>query len=303
MWILSSATTTTFKLRRLTTGIFSPLKFMSNSYSMLFGTTASPCKKSAKRPVCNRVSVSACALTRTCTHCMSADYVDVPKLPRSRPGTQRQEKCCCLCVFVLGAIIVSLAPRASHACACRVCIHVRTYLLKWYTYVDLYYDTYRGTTGICITVNNVCMSTKNNVHLEIMSCRVLFYQPLHVHQDRKSNSRAPLKTQKSAHFSLVSFSFYYPRSRRGVERIRQGEGRWSCPLKTAFERIDTTENFQFRESHTEAGTDKNADQIPVPSKSRTIVYILYVKYDIRCSWLGAHRHTRDHSRTFGRGAS
>ena len=43
----------------------------------------------------------------------------------------------------------------------------------------------------------------------------------------------------------------------------QGKGRWSRPPKTALERSDFSEKFQFRESDTEAETKKNADQIPV----------------------------------------
>ena len=76
--------------------------------------------------------------------------------------------------------------------------------------------------------------------------------------------RNGLKTQKFAHFSLLSLSLH-PCSRRGAERIRQGEGRWSRPPKTAHERSDLTEKFQSRESHTtEAETKKTPDQIPVP---------------------------------------
>ena len=49
------------------------------------------------------------------------------------------------------------------------------------------------------------------------------------------------KYKKKAHSSLVLLSVY-PRSRRGAERIRQGEERWSRPLKTALERSYLTEN-------------------------------------------------------------
>ena len=113
---------------------------------------------------------------------------------------------------------------------------------------------------------------KYDVNLEIVSCQVLLYQPLHVHEDPENNWRVPFKIQFYAHFSLVSLSVH-PRSRGGAERIRQGEGRWSRPPKTALERSDLTEKFQYRESHTEAKTKKKPDQIPVPSKTIVIIYI------------------------------
>ena len=56
-----------------------------------------------------------------------------------------------------------------------------------------------------------------------------------------------------ARVSLVPLSIH-PRSRRCAEQMGQGEGRWSRPLNTAFERSDLTEKFQFRDSHTEAET-------------------------------------------------
>ena len=72
-----------------------------------------------------------------------------------------------------------------------------------------------------------------------------------------------------ARFSLVALSIH-PRSRRGAERTGQGEGRWSRPPKTALERSDLTEKFQFRESHTEAETRETPDQIP---EKRIVIYM------------------------------
>ena len=46
----------------------------------------------------------------------------------------------------------------------------------------------------------------------------------HVRQDPKNNWRVPFKLHFFARFSLVSLSIH-PHSRRGAERIRQGEGR------------------------------------------------------------------------------
>ena len=83
-----------------------------------------------------------------------------------------------------------------------------------------------------------------------------------------------LKIQHFCNFSLVSLSVY-PRSRRGAGRIRQGEGRRSLPPKTALERSDLTEKFQFQKSHTEAETKKTPDQIPVPSKKES--FYIYVR--------------------------
>ena len=111
--------------------------------------------------------------------------------------------------------------------------------------------------GIFFTVNSICFGTKYDTNLEIMSCQVLCYQPLHthVHQDPKNSWRVPFKIQIFERFSLVSLSIH-PRSRRGAERITQGEGRWSHPPKTALERSDLTEQLQLRASHTDAETKK-----------------------------------------------
>ena len=50
------------------------------------------------------------------------------------------------------------------------------------------------------------------------------------------------------------------RSRPYMERIRQGEGGWSRPSKTALEQSHLTEKFEVRESHTETETKKNPGQ-------------------------------------------
>ena len=114
---------------------------------------------------------------------------------------------------------------------------------------------------------------------KILSFQVLCYQPLHthVHQDPKNNWRVPFKIHFFARFSLISLSIH-PRSRRGAERLRQGEGRWSRPQKTALERSDFTEKFQFRASHTKAETKKTPDQI----KKRMIIRILKYVFMYGC---------------------
>ena len=121
------------------------------------------------------------------------------------------------------------------------------------------------------TVYSICFETKYDANLEIMSCQVLCYQPLHthLHQDPTNNWRVPFKIHLFARFSLVLLSIH-PRYRRGVERIRQGEGRWSRPPKTVLDRSDLNEKFQFRASHTEAETKTTPDRI---HKKILIIYI------------------------------
>ena len=100
-------------------------------------------------------------------------------------------------------------------------------------------------------------------------CLAKFYCiTLSKHQDPKTDRRLPFQIQK-LHFSLVSLS-PHPRSRQGAERMRHGEGRWHRHPKTALERSDLVEKIQFRESRTEAETEKTPDQIPVPLKKRLI---------------------------------
>ena len=56
----------------------------------------------------------------------------------------------------------------------------------------LYYGTYRGTMGICFTVNILCVGTKYYANLEIMSCQVYFIN-LSIHQDQSNSWRVPFK--------------------------------------------------------------------------------------------------------------
>ena len=78
-------------------------------------------------------------------------------------------------------------------------------------------------------------------------------------RDPSKGSRVPPKNTFFSNFSRFSLS-PHTRSRRGANRIRQGEGCWSRPSKTALERSDLTEKFQFREPHTEAETKKTPGQ-------------------------------------------
>ena len=94
------------------------------------------------------------------------------------------------------------------------------------------------------------------------------------HEDKTEAWRLPTRIPKLYKYSLVSLSVYL-RPRRGAERIRQGEGRWNLPPKTALERSDLTEKFRFRESDTEAQTKTNPDQFVSLQKEGSF-YRLYM---------------------------
>ena len=105
-----------------------------------------------------------------------------------------------------------------------------------------------------------------------MSCQVLLYQPLHVHEDPENNWRVPFKIQFFAHFSLVSLSVH-PRSRWVAERIRQGEGRWSRPPKDSARTKRFDREIPVPRIPYWGRDEKKSDQIPVPSKKIVIIYI------------------------------
>ena len=88
-----------------------------------------PCYKSDKKRVCNRASVSVCALTYTYITCTSINYVDVPELPCSRPGTQPLVQCCCVafCFFWRSNRVTYLLVFVMHALAASISMYVRTY--------------------------------------------------------------------------------------------------------------------------------------------------------------------------------
>ena len=111
-------------------------------------------------------------------------------------------------------------------------------------------------------------------------CSLIYSFKLCICQDPRIARAYTAQNIFFSHLPLVSLS-PHPRSRRGAERIRQGEGRWSRPPKTALERSNLTVKFQFRESHTEAETKKTPDQIPVPLKKKNHYICMYAKYDVR----------------------
>ena len=195
-----------------------------------------------------------CALTRIYITCTSTNFVDVPELPSSRPGTQplamllcgvfwRSDRYHYLLVLVMRALAMS--------------IHVRTYLPKFNNEMHYYYDTIPTAVPwglflkkLIFVWDEILRQFGNNV-LPSLS---LSTSP-HIKIRRITGEYCSRK--RIVRFSLVSLSIH-PRSLRGAERIRQGERRWSRPPKTALERSDLTEKFQFRASHTEAETKKNS---------------------------------------------
>ena len=191
-----------------------------------------------------------CALIRTYVYYLheSTNHVDLPELPPSRPRGRSHSQCCC--VAFSGAVIAITTTSSSFLSCVRLprlypCMYV--YLPKFSTQMH-YYDTYRSSTmRIFLTVNIIfCFGTKYDANVEIMSCQVLFCQPLHTSRSEEK-LKSTVQNTIFARFSLISLSIH-PRSRRDAEQIRQGEGRWSRPPKTALEHSDLAEKFQFRAS-------------------------------------------------------
>ena len=76
-----------------------------------------------------------------------------------------------------------------------------------------------------------------DANLEVLS--LIYSFKLYICQDPRIARAYTAQNTKQVHFSLVSLGIR-PRSRRGAKRMRQGEGRWSRPPKTALERICLT---------------------------------------------------------------
>ena len=92
----------------------------------------------------------------------------------------------------------------------------------------------------------------------VFTCFICSISPHDVKIPKKSRAYRP-KMQFFGTLSLISRS-PHRRSRPYMERIRQGEGGWSRPSKTALEQSHLTEKFEVRESHTETETKKNPGQ-------------------------------------------
>ena len=117
----------TFALRSWTTGTIFPLCFLCRKVNPCF--LVHPLHAVSQTiSVCVIERISVCALTRTYITCTSTNYVDVPELPPSRPGTQPIVMLLCgffwrsnrdhhLLLLVMRALATS--------------IQARTYLLKF----------------------------------------------------------------------------------------------------------------------------------------------------------------------------
>ena len=152
-----------------------------------------------------------------------------------------------------------------HSCvrALATSIHVRTYLPKFNRLIGCTTIVHTAVPWGFFYSKTSLLGTKHDANLEIMSFQVFLYQPLHASRSEEKLESTVKNTKFRALLAFVSLSLHL-RSPRRAERIRQGKGRRSRRPKTALERSDLTENFQFRESHTEAETKKTPDQIPVP---------------------------------------
>ena len=78
--------------------------------------------------------------------------------------------------------------------------------------------------------------------------------------------------KKNERISLVSLSVY-PRSRRGAKRIRQGEGRLSCPPKTALERSYLTDNSS---SENRILTGRDGKKLLTESPQNRMIILAYI---------------------------
>ena len=102
-----------------------------------------------------------------------------------------------------------------------------------------YYDTYRSTMGIFFTVKVIiCFGTKYYANLEIISCQVLFYQPLHT---SRSEDYLESTVQNTFFCALLVCLAQHPSaftSRRRTDKA--GRGALGPPPEEALERSDLT---------------------------------------------------------------
>ena len=100
----------------------------------------------------------------------------------SRPRGRSHSQCCCVAFPGAVIVITTTSSSFSHARACHVYIHVCIYMyLPKFNKQMHYYDPYRSTTGFfsVISLDLFVLAQNITTILEIMSCQVLFYQPLH----------------------------------------------------------------------------------------------------------------------------
>ena len=118
----------------------------------------------------------------------------------------------------------------------------------------------------------------------------LFVQALHMPRSNNSSGVYRPKYKKKAHFSLVSLSVY-SRSRRGAERIRQGEGCWSRPPKTALEgsyltESSSSENRILRPRREKLLTESPAKRIIIYSEEYISIHFSYFHIYLICFLTG-----------------
>ena len=99
----------------------------------------------------------------------------------------------------------------------------------------------------------------NYANFEMLS--LVYSFKLYICQDpRIARAYTAQNTNKKTHFLLASLRVY-SRSRRGAERIRQGEGGWSRPPKTTLERSYLTEDSSFENRILRSRRKKTRDRI------------------------------------------
>ena len=186
-----------------------PLVFVSKTYSLFFGAPSPHDVKyvtDKKHVVCNRASLCVVLLVRTYITCTRVQTM--PIRPNSRG--RRHSQCCC--VAFSGAVIVVtttyyllLLVLVMRALATFISMYVWTF-------------TYRNSINKCTTmiptavrgtmfffsVNIICFGTKYYANLEIMSCQVLFCQPLLTSRSEEQLESTVQNTKLCALFACLA---------------------------------------------------------------------------------------------------
>ena len=236
---------------------------MSKRVSLFFGTPSPSMLYVRPKRVC--------VIERQCVYSYSyLYYLHERKLcrcartrilpPSSRPGTRP------LVMLLYGFFWRSTRNHYLFVLAMRalvMSIHVRTYLPKFNNEMHYYYDIIPTAVPWGFFLQQIVFVSGQIIWKYYLAQS--YFISLSIYQHLKSNSRVPFKRQNFC--ALLACLAQPPSaftSRCATKKKAEGEGRLSRPLKTALERSDSTEKFPFQESHTEAGTKKTPDQIPVP---------------------------------------
>ena len=114
-----------------------------------------------------------------------------------------------------------------------------------------------------------------NVNANLCMFSLIFSFMLYICQDLRIARAYTAETiQKKTYFSLISLSVY-PRSRRGAEQTRQGEGRCSRPPKTALEGSYLTVNSSSENRTLRPRRIKACDRIP-EKKYQLSLYVVCI---------------------------